>query len=141
MGRKRKPRKSCLQCGKECNGPKQVYCSCKCQQKYNQNLKVQEWLKTGECNCVGIRQYHYVKRYLLECQEGKCAVCRLVSKWNNKNLVFILDHIDGDSENGHRDNLRLICPNCDSQLDTYKARNRGRGRYSRRKRYVEGKSY
>lgn len=33
-------------------------------------------------------------------------------------------HIDGDASNNFRDNLRLVCPNCDSQLDTYKSRNK-----------------
>lgn len=34
-----------------------------------------------------------------------------------------------------------ICPNCDSQLPTFKARNRGKGRAWRRQRYADGKSY
>lgn len=45
--------------------------------------------------------------------------------WNSKELHFILDHIDGDATNNTRNNLRLICPNCDSQLDIYKSRNIG----------------
>jgi hypothetical protein len=56
-------------------------------------------------------------------------------------LVLIVDHIDGDSTNNQRDNLRLLCPNCDSQLPTFKARNRGQGRAWRRLRYAEGKSF
>ena len=40
-----------------------------------------------------------------------------------------------------RENLRLVCPNCDSQLPTYKSRNRGSGRHSRRQRYRDGQSY
>lgn len=53
----------------------------------------------------------------------------------------MLDHIDGDSTNNRRDNLRLVCPNCDSQLPTYKNRNHGKGRHARRVRYANGKSY
>lgn len=44
--------------------------------------------------------------------------------WNGIKLVFILDHIDGHANNNQRNNLRLVCPNCDSQLDTYKSKNK-----------------
>jgi hypothetical protein len=56
-------------------------------------------------------------------------------------LVFVLDHVDGDASNNQCENLRLVCPNCDSQLPTFKARNRGNERAWRRQRYVDGKSY
>ena len=37
----------------------------------------------------------------------------------------IIDHIDGDATNWSIDNIRLVCSNCDSQLPTYKFKNRG----------------
>ena len=43
---------------------------------------------------------------------------------NNKPLVFVLDHIDGDTANNHFENLRMVCPNCDSQLPTFKSKNK-----------------
>lgn len=52
----------------------------------------------------------------------------------------MLDHVDGDSGNNHRDNLRLVCPHCDSQLPTFEMRNEGKGRHSRRERYADGRS-
>jgi len=58
-----------------------------------------------------------------------------------KSLYLFLDHIDGNSENNARENLRLVCPNCDSQLPTFKYRNYGNGRHKRKERYAEGKSY
>ena len=48
--------------------------------------------------------------------------------WNGNELHFILDHIDGDASRNDRDNLRLICPNCDNQLPTYKSRNKNSAR-------------
>lgn len=68
------------------------------------------------------------KNFFLEEQHHKCAICGIEDLWNGKQLVFILDHIDGNADNNNRDNLRLICPNCDSQLDTYKSKNKNSAR-------------
>ena len=55
--------------------------------------------------------------------DSECAICGQNKKWNNKNLTMILDHIDGDNHNNLTDNLRWICPNCNSQLSTFAGRN------------------
>lgn len=68
------------------------------------------------------------KNDILQEQNGVCVICGCKPEWNGKPLVFILDHIDGRASNNKRDNLRCICPNCDSQLDTYKSKNKNSDR-------------
>jgi len=51
--------------------------------------------------------------------ENKCAICGLLPKWNDKTLVLVLDHINGINNDNRKGNLRLLCPNCNSQTDTF----------------------
>lgn len=64
-------------------------------------------------------KYDFIKE-----QQGYCAICGCEQIHNGKKLVFVLDHIDGDASNNKRENLRCICPNCDSQTDTFKSKNK-----------------
>jgi 5-methylcytosine-specific restriction endonuclease McrA len=55
----------------------------------------------------------------LEC---KCVWCNATDTWNNKPLVLQLDHINGVNNDHRLENLRLLCPNCHSQTDTWAGR-------------------
>lgn len=59
---------------------------------------------------------------LREEQNDSCLFCGL-SEWRDQKIVLELDHIDGNSSNNVRENLRLLCPNCHSQTDTWRGRN------------------
>ena len=52
-----------------------------------------------------------------------CEICN-VDKWNGKQLTMHLDHIDGNRYNHNLENLRILCPNCHSQTDTYSGKNK-----------------
>lgn len=48
-----------------------------------------------------------------------------------------LDHIDGDSTNHKLENLRMLCPNCHSQTETYASRNREKYRKYSKREFIE----
>lgn len=58
------------------------------------------------------------KPRFLKLVENKCAICGLDS-WQGKKISFHMDHINGISYDHRLENLRLLCPNCHSQTDTY----------------------
>jgi 5-methylcytosine-specific restriction endonuclease McrA len=131
----------CIGCGLDLEGRRlKVFCTNACQQAHRRRVLLDAWLETGVCGRTSY-QGHYVREYLSEQQGGRCAICGIDDTWNGVTLALIVDHVNGDATNDRRENLRLICPNCDSQLPTFKARNRGRGRYYRRQRYANEQSY
>jgi heterodisulfide reductase subunit B len=65
------------------------------------------------------------KKRLISERGHQCEVC-LNSEWCEKPIPIELDHIDGNPQNHSKDNLRLICPNCHAQTDTYKGKNIGK---------------
>ena len=54
--------------------------------------------------------------------QNKCSICN-IEEWNGKKINMELDHIDGNRTNHKLENLRMLCPNCHSQTETYRAKN------------------
>lgn len=68
---------------------------------------------------------HNLKRRLLNASilDYKCKECGL-SEWRDKKLSLHLDHINGNTFDNRLENLRMLCPNCHSQTETYAGKNK-----------------
>jgi Zn finger protein HypA/HybF involved in hydrogenase expression len=85
-------------------------------QKINSNNFFSKNLKRNSSNV----KKRLIKEKILE---NKCSWCGIKDTYNNKPIVLQLDHIDGDNKNNETSNLRLLCPNCHSQTDTFSGKN------------------
>ena len=124
---------TCMNCGKATFNYR--YCSGECHRQA-------AWQKRkGEIEVNGFVDHKWVARkYLKEVRGNKCEICGILD-WTGQELTLIMDHINGNPYDWSMVNLRLICPNCDSLTATYKGRNKGNGRHSRRERYRKGLSH
>ena len=59
--------------------------------------------------------------------------------WNGKAIKPILDHKNGNNTDNRPNNLRLVCPNCDSQLETRGGANKNQIRKSVYSFSIKGK--
>lgn len=109
-------------------GSENRFCSRKCFGSFSSRTKLDAHRITfsrGELTNRGT-----IYKLLVERDGDECSVCS-ITEWNGKPIRLWVDHIDGDATNNMPKNFRLICPNCDSQSDTFGARNKGNGRKSR----------
>ena len=62
----------------------------------------------------------------LRCDAAACEYHTGPLEWNGNPLRLVLDHLHGNHFDNLPASLRLLCPNCDSQLTTKGGGNRGR---------------
>lgn len=128
---------TCLYCRKSYYpryDSKGKFCSISCSARYKSEKSYLDYLNNPE-SFKGVRNIRFLKPFILKEQNCKCAICGIPNVWNDRELVFILDHINGKADDNSRANLRLVCPNCDSQLDTYKSKNKGSARIYHRENH------
>jgi len=64
---------------------------------------------------------HYrtdVRDRLKNYKKYECSECK-ITKWNNKDLILDIDHINGNRTDNSLENLRFLCPNCHRQTPTW----------------------
>ena len=126
---------NCKNCNKEfiTYNKAHLFCSMVCHNEYKVLKKYEDYIENQEKYCYD-RDMKFVKKHILNEQNSTCDICDMKNTWNGKELVFVLDHIDGNASNNLRNNLHLVCHNCDSQFDTYKSKNKNS---SRKTRYIK----
>jgi len=120
----------CLNCNKEqpIKGHSYTgkYCNNKCQAEH----RTKQWFIDNQPLFENgtLKSRVSIKKFVTIRDGYHCSICNQQPEHNGKSLIMILDHIDGDASNNKPENFRLVCPNCDTQLPTYKAKNIGNGR-------------
>jgi len=118
--RQRALRTACAYCGVVTSNEK--YCSRGCANADKKETSILRW-KSDE-SCADLPQS--IRIYLIEQAGNKCSLCGWGERHAKTGRVPVeIDHIDGDSTNNKEDNLRVLCPNCHSLTDTYRALNKG----------------
>lgn len=128
----------CIRCGNPTKPRGIKFCSNDCCTKFRKEQNIYNFV--AGVTKLNPELGNQIRRYILATRKHQCVICNHTT-WRTKEIPLIVDHEDGNYRNVTEKNLRLVCPNCDAQLDTYKGRNRGHGRFKRRQRYLKKESY
>lgn len=127
----KKDRGLCTNCGVgELKTNAKKFCSLQCAQDYHFKLRLHV-LKAGGYPPI-TNNAGFMKRALIHLLGERCSRCGWDSRHpRTGNVPIEVEHIDGNWKNNDISNLTLLCPNCHSLTDTFRALNRGRGREKR----------
>lgn len=98
-------------------------------QNFRYRVYIEKWLAGEIAGTKKEGASDFIRRYLFEKYQNKCAECG----WSQRNpytnkITLEIEHIDGHYDNNKPENLTLLCPNCHSLTKTYRGANKGNGR-------------
>lgn len=91
-----------------------TYCSNSCQMAWQREYIKRPLFESG----AGGLNPDLVRLFLEEIHGPGCSCCKLTI-WNNLPIPLDIDHVDGNRKNNLPENLRLLCPNCHRQTETW----------------------
>ena len=83
----------------------------------NLNIDISHFRQPGRKK-LNLSDKRSLKRRLINLVKYECQIC-LIKDWNNKKIILQMDHINGDCFDNRLENVRLLCPNCHSQTETF----------------------
>lgn len=112
------------------NYGKPSFCDNKCKNNFTYQQSVERWLAGDLTGTKGKNRdlTQFVRRYITE-RDIVCVLCGQSDIWNGKKLKLQVDHINGRCAESHPENLRLLCPNCHTQTETYGSKNKNSDRF------------
>lgn len=93
--------------------------------KTNNSIKDRRALSELLIENAKLTDHTLLKKRLLEAKLliYECSICK-ISTWLDNKLVLQMDHINGINNDNRLENIRLLCPNCHSQTDTFCGKNK-----------------
>jgi Zn finger protein HypA/HybF involved in hydrogenase expression len=86
--------------------------------------QLESWKKKAYYRLFNGEKLHIqtLRKILIVDVENCCELCN-TSKWLDNPITLEVHHIDGNNKNNELTNLQILCPNCHSQTDNFRAKN------------------